>query len=161
MKSGCEKEGSSRFRVIFVAESPRQTLPGLALEAADAWDRYLAHVQKYFHPDLGWNRRAPDLDAITERSGRAAGGAYWVETCSESDLQWARKRFIESYTLTHETGQNQNLLTRGEAKKILESLTAAPPGKTTAAANLQKQGYGGSRRRAHDCAGYIGFPYTT
>jgi hypothetical protein len=99
---------------------------GLALEAADAWDRYLAHVQRYFHPDLGWDRRAPGLDAITEHAARAAGGAHWVESCPESDLQWARKRFIESYTVAHETGQSQNLLTRGEAKKILGSLTAAP-----------------------------------
>jgi hypothetical protein len=100
---------------------------GLALEAADAWDRYLAHVQKYFHPDLGWDRHAPSLNAITEHAGRAAGGAHWVESCPESDLQWARKRFIESYMLAHETGQTQNLLTRGEAKKILASFTAAPP----------------------------------
>jgi hypothetical protein len=100
---------------------------GLKLEAAKAWERWLAHVQKYFHADLGWDRRAPRLDAIMEHAGRAAGRAHWIESCPESELQWARKRFIESYTLAHETGQVQNLLTRGEAKKIITSLTAEKP----------------------------------
>jgi len=103
---------------------------GLELEAAAAWERWLAHVQRYFHPDLGWDPRAPRLDAITEHAGRAAGGARWVEGCPESELQWARKRFIKSYMLAKETGQVQNLLTRGEAKKIIASLTSKPNDET-------------------------------
>jgi hypothetical protein len=99
---------------------------GLELEAAKAWENYLAHVQKYFHPDIGWNRRTPELDAKTEHAASAAGGARYVEGCPESELQWARKRFIEDYTLVHETAQRQNILTRGEARKILEHLTAEP-----------------------------------
>jgi len=102
---------------------------GLELEAAEAWDNWLAHVQKFFHPDLGWDRRTRPLEAITEHDGRAAGGACWVEGCPESELQWARKRFIDSYLLAHRTGQVENLLTRGEAKKILKSLTAKAPAK--------------------------------
>src|ERR1700736_1118801 len=97
---------------------------GLELEAQAAWERYLAHIQKYFHPDLGWDRRAPHMDAITEHAGRAAGGARWIDSCPESELQWCRKRFLEAYTRAHETGQVQNLLTRGEAKRIIASLTA-------------------------------------
>src|SRR5712664_3959020 len=53
----------------------------LELEAAEAWERWFAHVQKYFHADLGWDRHAPHLDAITEHAGRAAGGAHWIECC--------------------------------------------------------------------------------
>jgi len=109
---------------------------GLELEAEEAWEHWYAHVQKYFHPELGWDRRAPQLDAITEHAGRAAGGARWVAGCPESELPWARKRFIRSYTLAHETGQVQNLLTRGETKKIFASLTRNKPAKLPAVAGL-------------------------
>jgi hypothetical protein len=97
---------------------------GLELEAAGAWDRYLTHVKKYFHPDIGWNRRAPQLDAIIEHAAVAAGAAHWIEGCPESELQWARRRFIEAFVLVHRTGQVENLLTPGEAKNILQRLTA-------------------------------------
>ena len=102
---------------------------GLELEAAGAWDRWLKHVTSYYHPDLGWDRRAPHLDAITEHAGSAAGGAHWVERCPEDELQWCRKRFLEDYTATRKTGEVQDLLTRGEAKKILASLMAEAPAK--------------------------------
>ena len=102
---------------------------GLALEAAEAWDRYLAHLRRFFHPDIGWNRRAPHLDAITEHAARAAGGERWIESCPEEKLQWCQNAFIEDYTLAHETCQVQNLLTRVEAKKILKSLTSQAPTK--------------------------------
>jgi hypothetical protein len=106
---------------------------GVELEAAGAWDRYLTHVQKYFHPDIGWNRRAPQLSAITEHAAGAAGDAHWIEGCPESELQWARKRFIDAYMLAHRAGQAKNLLTRGEAKKILERLTTSAGAKQIAA----------------------------
>lgn len=97
---------------------------GLDLEGSEAWERWFKHVKRFFHADLGWDRRTPPLDAITEHAGRAAGGARWVEGCPESELQWARKRFIDAYKLAHETGQVRNLLTRDEAKQILKTLTA-------------------------------------
>lgn len=105
---------------------------GLKLEAEEAWRAWVKHVDRHYHPDLGWDHQTPPLPAITEHAARAAGGAFWVSTCPESDIPWATKRFIESYTFTHETGQVQNLLTRGEAKKILKCLTceAAPKTKT-------------------------------
>jgi hypothetical protein len=102
---------------------------GLELEAAEAWERWLALIQKFFHPDLGWDRRAPRVDAITEYAGRAAGGALWVESCPESELQWCRKRFLDAYKLAQETGKVQHLLTRDGAKSILGSLAAVAPTK--------------------------------
>ena len=95
---------------------------GLEVEAAEAWDRWLAHVREYFLSDLGWDRRAPRLDAMTEHAGNAAGGAHWVERCPEEDLHWCRERFLEDYTATRKTGEVQDLLTRREAKKIFASL---------------------------------------
>jgi hypothetical protein len=102
---------------------------GLELEAARAWELYLGHVTSYYHPDLGWDRRAPRLDAITEHAGSIAGRAHWIEGCPESELQWCRKRFLDAYTLAHNTGQVEHLLTRGEAKKILATLTSEAPAK--------------------------------
>lgn len=95
---------------------------GLELEAAGAWDRWLKHVKNSYLGDLGWDRRTPQLDAITEHAGNAAGGAHWVERCPEDELQWCRKRFLEAYTNFSELGQVEHLLTRGEAKKIFASL---------------------------------------
>ena len=85
------------------------------------------HVQNYFHPDLGWDRRAPQLDAITEYAGRSAGSFRWVVGCSGSDLQWCRKRFLDAYKLAQESGKVEHLVTRKEARKILRSLTTEPP----------------------------------
>ena len=85
------------------------------------------HVQNYFHPDLGWDRRAPQLDAITEYAGRSAGSFRWVVGCSGSDLQWCRKRFLDAYKLAQESGKVEHLVTRKEARNILRSLTAEPP----------------------------------
>jgi hypothetical protein len=95
---------------------------GLQLEAEDAWEKYLRHVKRFFHPDIGWNRRAPELSAIVELAARAAGGPGWVGGCPEQELPWVRKRFIEAYRRTNEVGQVGHLLTRGEAKKILARL---------------------------------------
>ena len=100
---------------------------GLQLEAEEAWRVWVKQVDRHYHPDLGWDRGTPQLPAITEHAARAAGGAFWVSICPESDMQWARKRFLEAYTLAHETGQVQNLLTRGKARKILASLASEAP----------------------------------
>jgi len=95
---------------------------GLQLEAESAWETYLGHVKRFFHPDIGWNRRAPCLSAIIEHCARVAGGPHWVECCPESELQWVRKRFIDAYKLVQETGQVEHLLSDGEGKNILRSL---------------------------------------
>lgn len=105
------------------AQIDKANASGLQLEAAEAWDRWLKHVTSYYHPDLGWDRRAPKLPAVVEHAARAAGGAFWVSTCPESELQWARVRFMDAYALAQQTCQVEHLLSRGEAKKILSRLT--------------------------------------
>lgn len=94
------------------------------LEAAAAWENYLSHIKRFFHADIGWSRGTPRLSAIIEHCGRAAGGAHWVECCPETELQWARKRFLDAYKLVHETKQVENLIGEGEAKEILRRLSA-------------------------------------
>jgi hypothetical protein len=124
-QAGCRRE----FPIPADARAhiDRANANGLQLEAEEAWRAWVKHIDRHYHPDLGWDQRTRQLPAITEHAARAAGGAFWVSTCPESDMQWARKRFIESYTLAHETGQVQHLLTRGEARKILASFASEAP----------------------------------
>jgi hypothetical protein len=100
---------------------------GAKLEIEEAWARALDWVQRYFHPDLGVARGTPELPAAIQHALRAAGGMRWIETCPASELQWAKKRFVEDFTRVHETRQVEHLLTRPEARRILAGLTTAEP----------------------------------
>jgi hypothetical protein len=100
---------------------------GAALEIEEAWSRALDWVQQYFHPDLGVTRGAPELPAAIQHAMRAAGGMRWLDSCPASELQWAKKRFVEDFTRIHETQQSEHLLTRPEARRILSDLTTAEP----------------------------------
>ena len=59
-----------------------------------------------------------------------AGGMRLIEGGKESELPWARKRFIADYMLIHETRQVEHLLSNGEAKRVLAKI--AGPAKPTA-----------------------------
>lgn len=100
---------------------------GFELEAEEKWQKLLAWVKRFYHPDLGVKRGAPQLDPVVAHAARAAGGFHWLECCSESELQWAKKRFVESFTRVHETGEVEHLLSDGEAKRILANLRMGPP----------------------------------
>jgi hypothetical protein len=100
---------------------------GLHLEIEEAWSRVLDWVQRYFHPDLGVARGAPELPAAIQHAIGAAGGMRWIESCPASELQWAKKRFVEDFTRVHETQQSDHLLTHPEARRILSDLTKAEP----------------------------------
>lgn len=106
---------------------------GLQLEAEQAWLRAFDWVRRYFHPDLGVTRGAPELPAVVRHAIDAAGAMRWIESCPEGELQWARKRFIEDHTRVHETQQSEHLLTRGESKRILASLSRPPVARLLAA----------------------------
>jgi hypothetical protein len=93
---------------------------GLQVEAEEAWQRALRHAREYFGA-----RFVPDLDAASEHSVRAAGGLAFIEGCSESELVWAKKRFVEDFNRLRETGESAHLLTRGEARRILQQITAS------------------------------------
>ena len=99
---------------------------GLHLEIEEAWSHALDWVQRYFHPDLGVARGAPELPAAIQHAMRAAGGLRWIESCPASELQWAKKRFVEDFTRVHETQQSEHLLTRCEAKRIVASFHNPP-----------------------------------
>ena len=92
---------------------------GLQVEAEEAWQRALRHAREYFGA-----RFVPDLDAASEHAVRAAGGLAFIEGCSESELVWAKKRFVEDFNRLRETGESMHLLTRGEARRILQQIAA-------------------------------------
>ena len=113
---------------------------GMQLEAEDAWPCALDWVQRYFHPDIGVARGAPELPAATQHAIIAAGGMRWIAGCPESELQWAKKRFVEDFMRIHETRQSQNLLTRPEARRILANLDAGEPTRQLRTPSVDKLG---------------------
>lgn len=90
---------------------------GVELKAMQAWERALSVAE---HDGRGYGA----LDGATQHAIRAAGGLTWIESCPRDELQWARKRFLEDYTLIHETQLAENLLSDGDAKKIIRQLAA-------------------------------------
>lgn len=105
----------------------RANAAGFALEAEEKWQQLLEWVKSFYHPNIGVKRGAPQLDPAIQFAARVAGGFHWLESCPESELQWAKKRFIESFSRVHETGEVEHLLTDGEARRILATLRAGLP----------------------------------
>lgn len=64
-------------------------------EVETAWHETVKVIQERYHPDLGW--RGPQLVERLDRAIRAANGVHYVWSCSEADLVWAKKRFVECY----------------------------------------------------------------
>jgi hypothetical protein len=101
---------------------------GFELEAERAWDWSLDVARRCYFADLGGLRDAPSIAPAIEFAVKAAGGWRRLHTCSEDELVWCRKIFLERYRTLHETGQVEHLLSDGEAKRILAQLHAAPKG---------------------------------
>jgi hypothetical protein len=107
------------------AHVDRADAAGLHLRAEEAWQDLLEWIRKFYGPDLGVSRIATELPAPVTHALRAAGGLHWIWGCPESDLQWAKKRFVEDFVRVHETHQVEFLLTDGEARKILRRVAGA------------------------------------
>lgn len=106
--------------MVVVAEDSAHTLA-----VNEAWNGALAWTRKwYLGIDMGFDRRAPELDEKQHRAIVAAGGFEHVSSCTLEDLQWAKKRFVENYGHQEIVEQSGALLGRGEAKKILDRLRA-------------------------------------
>ena len=90
----------------------------LELEAQTAWQHVLKFVER-----SPWSG-IKELDSISQHAARAAGGLTHIERCSYGELEWARKRFLETYKLLHDSGRIGHLLGDGHAKKILREIAA-------------------------------------
>lgn len=102
-----------------LAQVHRADRGGAALVAEQAWHDLLNWVRAYVVPDIGIDCEAPRLDPATEHAARAAGSFYFLERCSEDELIWAKKRFMEDYTTVQETAKVAPLLTSTEARLAL------------------------------------------
>lgn len=111
------------------AQIDQANAKGFGLEAGEAWQFSLNYCMRHYHPDIGVSRRAPELPVACDHAIRAAGGMSFIFNCSREDLVWAKKRFVEDYTTIHETRQVEHLLSKGDARKIIDRLTG----------NLQEQ----------------------
>jgi hypothetical protein len=80
----------------------------IADEAESAWQSLLEQVQRQYHPDLGW--KGPSLDPRIDHAARAAGGVHWIWECSEGDLVWCKKRFIECCLRDEQLAEDHVLL---------------------------------------------------
>lgn len=96
---------------------------GSAIVAEQKWRYLLEWIARHYHPDLGVQRNAPPLEGAVDFAARAAGGFHWVANCKESDLQWAKKLFIQEFLRVQETSQVTHLLPDGsEAKRFLQEV---------------------------------------
>jgi len=101
---------------------------GFELEAETEWQKLLNWIDRNVFPDTGIRKGAPGLSAQVEHATKAAGGIFYIESCSEESLRWARKNFISAFKNVHETDQVNHLLSASEAKRILAKLKSPPAG---------------------------------
>lgn len=110
---------------------------GFQLQAEAAWEWALDVARRFYFPDLGL-RGAPEIPPATEFAVQACGGWRRLHLCSEDDLVWCRKTFLERYTTLHETRAVEHLLGSGEARQILQRLAAGPEPKQLPARDFAK-----------------------
>ncbi len=100
---------------------------GSELEDEGKWEKLLAWISKNFYPDFGVREGAPPLHPAVLHAANAAGGFRILERCSEEQLVWRKKTFLVDLRNVRETGQAQNLLGDGDAKRMLAKLHSGPP----------------------------------
>lgn len=87
--------------------------------AEQKWQGVLRYIQNWYAPDFGISPRAPAVSAAVEHAVNAAGGWRWIESCPDSDLPWAKTRFIEAWKQFSSAAELQALPTSAEARAVL------------------------------------------
>ena len=82
-----------------------------------AWHCALEQISRFYHPDVGW--KGPVLSDHVGHALRAANGIHYVSQCSEEELIWAKKRFIECYERDDKLPESQRMLGYSDAKSFL------------------------------------------
>lgn len=100
-------------------DAARQNLE--QVKAEQAWEETRAWMRKWYFSDCR-DKKYPPLREILFRSLSAAGGLAHVADCSNEDLIWAKKRFIEAYLSLEQLQADAHFLPGAEAKQILKSL---------------------------------------
>lgn len=87
------------------------------LESERKWEQVLAYAVR-LSPDFP-DRNHPRISDRTMTAICAAGGLDYLRDCEQESLQWARKRFIETYTAWSTLEKNQFLWPDGELKNLI------------------------------------------
>ena len=97
--------------------------PLQAVEQADfedEWQALLDYCREWVHPDISF-RGAPVLPAEIDHAARAAGGVHFIRECSQQELGWRKKAFIEDLQRSRKTGDHlAGLLTGGQLRTLLK-----------------------------------------
>jgi hypothetical protein len=129
-----------RLAAAFVAcrrSHPFRTMPTIAdvrqhlskaeenatrFEAEQKWERVLAYAAR-LNPDIP-DRNPPRISEPVKNAIRAAGGLNYIRDCGLESLQWACKRFVESYVRHFESKQDQFLLPEGPLRNAITDVAA-------------------------------------
>jgi hypothetical protein len=90
----------------------------------DEWQALLEYCEKWVNRDVPNMRGKPQLPADIDHAARAAGGLYYLESCSVGDLVWAKKRFTEDLERQRKTG---NIASFPPGSELRELMAAAAP----------------------------------
>jgi len=102
------------------------------LEAEKKWERVRETIQREYNPDIP-HRFSARISERTMTAIRAAGGMEWIRGCSQDQLVWCKKAFIESYMPWERLEKGRFLLPDGPVKEafaavaVLKSLESAKP----------------------------------
>jgi hypothetical protein len=97
-------------------------------EAEMAWREALLAICDQYHPDLGW--RGPRLTERVSHAIEAANGVHYIWGCSEVDLVWAKKRFVERYEREGKLPGYTALCPSEEVRVLIEGFAHQMPGTT-------------------------------
>lgn len=87
----------------------------------DEWHRALAYAREWCHPDgiIAFGATRPILPSDIDHAIRAAGGGRFLWGCSEEQLIWAKKAFLEDLKRQRNAGHIAPLLGPSEFRKVL------------------------------------------
>lgn len=89
--------------------------------AEEEWHRALAYAREWCHPDgiIAFGATRPILPSDIDHAIRAAGGGRFLWGCSEEQLIWAKKAFLEDLKRQRNAGHIAPLLGPSEFRKVL------------------------------------------
>lgn len=86
------------------------------LQAEAKWQQVLSYALST-SPDYA--SRPVRFKEQTSAAIRAAGGLSWIRDCEQSELQWAKKRFVESFASWDLLKKNEDVLPPGELRNLI------------------------------------------
>lgn len=91
------------------------------LDADQAWEDLMLWMSRWYFPDCRDMKR-PAMQERIAKSVNAAGGLAHINSCSLSELAWAKKRFIEAYLSLGKLEEDRPLLASPEAIKQIGAI---------------------------------------